>query len=808
MLKSYLVVALRNLRKDRGYTFINVFGLAAGIACCLLIALFVRHEWSYDRFHEHADRLYRAWGREDYGEGRTFFYTNTQWVLGATLEANLPEVEATVRVDVFENLVGPEDGRYTERIHMADAAFFDVFSFGLLQGDPATALARPGSVVLTPAMAEKYFPGEDPMGKTLPLQVRDAPAPFVVTGIAEAPPAASSIRYELLIPFEHVRERVWERGLTSWTVVGPETYVLLREGATGADVEAKLPAMIRSVVDTDAEHFELGLQPIADIHLNRAYPDGIEPTSDPAYSYVLGALAVLVLLIACINFVTLSVGQSTRRAREVGVRKSMGATRRALMQQFWGEALLLVGTALLAGVALAQVLLPLFNTLAGRELTLGLDAGLLAFLVALLLVVGLGAGSYPAVVLSGFDPIAVLKGRLRLAGDRSLLRRGLVVAQFTLSILMITAALFITRQLDYLKTTNLGFDKEQVVVLRTGVQPSEAAPIVERFRAALAGHGTVAGLATSAFALDEGWMQAGYTDPAGTWRLFNLNWTTHDYVETMGMTLAAGRSLAGDLATDSSKILVNEALVRYFGWGSPQEAVGKRLPGTDFPDHEIAGVVRDFHHESLRSEVAPVVLALHPRVILAGVSDVTASTSSNPKIAVRIRPEDLPAAMALLERTWTTVAPDLPFDYYFLDQAVDSRYRQEERLGRIAGTASLLSILIACLGLFGLATLTVAQRTKEIGVRKVLGASVPHLVLLLSKEFAWLVVVAFAIAVPLAYVAVGRWLADFAYRIDVGRHAGLFVLAGAAALGIALATVSYHAIRAALSDPVKALRYE
>lgn len=808
MLKSYIIIALRNLRKDRVYSFINIFGLAVGIASCLLIMLFVSHERSFDRFHEKSDRIYRAWGKEDYGEGRTFFYTMTPIPLGPTLAESIPEVEAFVRVDPYSNLVGRTPNRFTEQMHFVDPDFFSVFDFKLLHGDSKTALAQPGRVVLTPEIAEKYFPESDPMGAVLPIEIDGNVIEFIVSGVAEPPPAASSIQYDMLLPYENAMAIYSPNAQQSWFNISAETYVLLGAGADVSAVETKLPDMIRTVMGDDYKEdaYIVGLQPITDIHLNQDFPVGIEPTSDPAYSFILGAAALLVLLIASINFVMLSIGQSTRRAREVGLRKVLGAPRRQVMQQFWSEAAVLVMFSVLLGLAAAYVALPAFNDLAGRDLVLDFGGGTAAFLLVIILLIGFAAGSYPALVLSRFQPAAVLKSRLVLAGERGLLRRALVVVQFMLAIFLITGTLFVDEQLRYLQNKNLGFEKDHVVIIPTGVSGERGMPIAERFREEVQAYPDVTATAASAFALDESWLTAGYEATDGSWRTFNMNWTTPRYLETMGMRMLAGRPFSDDFASDSAKIIVNEALVRDYGWASPDAALGKSLPGNDFPEHEIVGVVQDFHFASLREEIAPLVFTLAPNRVLKGVSDVSLGTSPNPKLAVRIQTPDVRTTIALLERSFQKVASGLPFDYYFLDEAVDAQYRDDQRLARIVGAAAVLAIVIACLGIFGLATLSVARRTKEIGVRKTMGASATGIAVLLSKDFLRLVIVGFVLAAPLTYVAVDRWLEDFAYRIDVEIHT--FLLAGTLAVLIALATVSYHAVRGAKLNPVESLRYE
>ena len=817
MLKNYLKIALRNLKKDKVHAFINVSGLAVGLACCLLMMLFVRNEWSYDRFHERADDLHRAWVLEDYGKDQEFFNTVTPIILGPTLAETFPEIEHVVRIATNNDHVRRGETMLTETALLVDPNFFEVFDFPLLRGEAASLFDNPNTVVLTPEVAKRFFGQEDPLGQTLSMRIGAAFQDFVVTGLAEASPPNSSIQFTMLIPFAKGNDLYSENARRSWFNVFVETYVLLREDVDAEAFNAKLPTMVEQMLGDRAPEdgtSTIGLQPMTAIHLDTSFPPGIAPITDPAYSYIMAGIALLVLLIACINFMTLSIGRSASRALEVGVRKAIGASRQHLMRQFWGEALMTTLLALALGVALAEALRPFFNTLAGTELTLAADGGTVLFLAALTVLIGLVAGSYPAAVLSGFRPVEVLSGKLRLGGDTSLLRRGLVVVQFALSIFLMAGTLLMAQQLDYMRTRSLGFDKEQVVMLRTSGTPApgrgllsvleEGRRTADLLRNELATDPAIAGMATASFAFGEGWMGVGYDADDGSYRTFALNIIDEDYLPVLGMELAAGRNFSRDNPSDAVRgIIVNEAFAAEYGW---ENAVGQRLPSQHFEDHEIIGVVKDFNFESLHGQVRPLALVVNPRVVLRGVSDVSMAVPPTPKIAVRIKPENIPGTLAMLERTWKHVAPDQPYNYSFVDEAVDSQYRQEERLGKIVGIASLLAIVIACLGLFGLAALAVARRTKEIGVRKVLGASTPGLALLLSKDFALLVGVAFVLATPAAYLVMDHWLQDFAYRIEISW--GIFLMAGLAALGVALLTVSYQAVRAALSDPVKSLRYE
>jgi putative ABC transport system permease protein len=804
MLRNYLLIAVRTLRRQPGYAAVNVFGLGVGMAACLLIGLFVWQESTYDRFHQNADRLSRVWFQEE-REGQIGTFVSTPVILAPTLKETFPDVEAAVRVMVRESAVGPVERRFAERVHGVDPAFFKTFSFSLIEGDPATALAEPGRVVLTPELAERYFPDQDPLGQALPIELLGEE--FVVTGIAEASPVTSSIQYDLLIPFADLRRALGEDAHTSWHNVYVETYVLTREGVAREELQAKLPSLVRQVIREEyRDGYRLSLQPITAIHLDNTLPAGIEPIADPAYLRLLTLIAFFVLLVAAINFVTLSLGQSTRRSREVGLRKTLGARREQVAAQFWGEALVLTALALGLGLGLAALFTPAFSDLAGVALAFEVDVRVLGMMLVLLAVVGLGAGAYPAVVLSGFRPIEALKDRLQISGDRSLLRRGLVVVQFALAILLIVGTLFVNRQLDFVRSAPLGFEKEQVVVVPTGMGWGPADRVLERLKDALSGHGGIEAISSAAFTLDEEWGRVGYTDAANTWRVLHLNWGEADFLETMGVELAAGRFLDPALASDSSRFLVNEAFVRSYGWATAEAAIGQTLPSPDFAGLEVAGVMRDFHFASLHAEVEPLVYTVNPNAIFRGVSSVRFATSYNRKLAVRIASANVPATLAALRQAWERAAPDAPFDYYFLDEAVQAQYVQEARLARIASAASILAILIAALGLFALATLSVTRRRKEVGVRKVLGASTAGLVALLSKDFLMLVAVAFVIAAPVAYVLVSRWLESFAYRIEPG--VGVFVAAGVLAALVAFAAVGHHAFRAATADPVKTLRSE
>lgn len=826
MIKNYFKIAFRNLFKHKVYSFINIFGLAVGIACCLLIGLYVQNEWSFDSFHSKSDRLYRAWSHEDYGNDEIYFNSNTPIILASTLENNIPEVEATTRFSNITSLVKrpDQDESTSETISVVDPSFFEMFDFPLILGNPDVVFENPGSIVLTEETANQYFGNQNPLQQVLSLQIGDEFEDFLVTGVVENPPVNSSIQFDFLIPFSNSPKIFSEGAHTSWFSVSPETYVLLDENTRSEALESKLASMMVTVLgERYGDEFNpgdlvytVGLQPITDIHLNTEIPVGIAPVSDPTYSYILGAIAILILLIACVNFMTLSLSRSTSRAKEVGIRKTIGAERKHLMYQFWGEAFLMTAIALGIGVFIAELLLPQFNVLSGTELQLFLSVNLLIVLLGTALFISLISGIYPALILSGFKPVQIFKGQLKVAGDKNFFRQSMVVFQFTLSIALIAGTLIIGNQLDYMRSKDLGYQKEQVVVLNTDMNAGpgnplstvleEATQLTNRLESELSGSSEVSRISMSSFTpvQTRGWIGADFRESNDRKREFNFNIVDHNFVETYGIQIVNGRDFSEENPSDQRRaILVNQALVDDYGWENP---IGMQLPGPNFEDHEIVGVVENFNYESLHTTIEPLVLTINPGLIFSGIDNINFSASPTPRISIQFSSQDLPELMNQIEESWASVAGGAPFNYTFVDQAVDSQYRQEQRLSQIVLFGSVLAIVIACLGLFGLASLMIVRRTKEIGVRKVLGASSSNIVLLVNKEFTKLVGIAFLIAVPIVWSIMSRWLQNFAYRIDIGF--GILLLAGISALIIAWLTVSYQSIKATLVNPVDSLRSE
>ncbi|HEV8284618.1 MAG TPA: ABC transporter permease [Chitinophagaceae bacterium] len=803
MFRNYLKVAFRYLGNHKGYALINVLGLSVGVACCILIMLFVKSEWSFDRFHSKSNKIYRAWLEEHY-EGQIFTNTVTPLPLVPVLQANLPEVSSACRVAAFNTLVKYNNNTFNDPVNMVDSSFFNLFDFPLTEGDIKNPFPTNNSLIITERSAKKYFGNGPAIGKNLEMQLGNDTVLFTVSGVAKNIPLESSIQFDMLVPFSNAHHIWSERALTqAWSNVQVESYFLLKKEAAPNTANIKIASIMNPLVAKNykPDEYLVRLQPLMDIHLNNKLPAGNQPVSDPKYSYILATVGILILLIACINFVTLSMGRSTTRALEVGVRKVLGAERLQLIRQFWGEALLLAVMALVIGIGLAIVLQKPFDLLANRQLSLTLNGFTVLFCFLLAAIIALLAGMYPAFVLSNFKPIQVLKGRLKAEG-MGFFRKALIAGQFVASIIMMIGTFTVTKQLNYLRTKDLGFNKEHIIVVPTNKSRREGNRLAIRFREALQKNPDIINSTTSLFSMSEyGWMNLGYMDNKNAFRQFRFNAVDADFVNTMGLHVIAGRNFSKENTADSNYILVNEALVKEYGWKNP---IGQRLPGKY--EEQVVGVVKDFHFETLHTTIKPAVMALKPDSLFRRSTDMSFNFPPQPRVSVLFRSGNLKNHIESLKSAWRSVAGDQDFEYQFLDETLNTAYQQEQRLSKIVRYASFLSIFIACMGLFGLATLVVVRRTKEIGIRKVLGADVGGIVVLLSKDFIVLVIIASLIAFPVAWWGLQKWLQDFAYRINIPWLA--FLGAALLALVVALLTVSIQAIKAALTNPVKSLRTE
>ena len=795
MLKNYLKIALRNLRRQKGYAFINVFGLAVGMAVCLLIVLFIQEERSYDQFHENADRIYRVHIVRGEGEQRSVS-NNLPEPVAPLMYESLPEVEAFVKVSgpYAEVLITTNDRqRYEDRFMQASPAFFEVFSYKAIAGNLDTALDEPGSVVLTESAARTYFGDEDPVGQVLTATTRQG-TDYTVRAVIEDVPGNAHLQFNM------VAHRP-DRDQPHWNFSTTGGYVLLREDADLAALEAKLPGFVEQNAYYDHPRETLPsllLQPVTAIHL---YPEWGQPSAGMGpvqYLYLFGGVALLILLIACINFMNLATARSATRAREVGVRKTVGAGRGQLIVQFLSESVLMSLIALVLALVLVELLLPAFNAIVGQDLDIHYGSEpVLLILGGIAILAGLFSGMYPAFFLSSFRPARVLKGQLGGQTSGAGFRKALVVFQFGASVALILATVIIYNQMAFIRTTRLNANDDQVLVIQQSYVLENR---FDTFKQAVGARPYVASVASGKVpgSIDG---VSGYEDSTGVSYQIDYMNIGIDYLETLELELVAGRpfvasdfreGLAGFIVgstreEDRRPVIINETAVAVLGLKDPVGQFVKEVNGT------VVGVVSDFHMLPMHETIHPLIMQFDPESTWAGV-------------LVRLEAGRIADGLAEVQQTWQRFVPERPLLYSFLDDELDEAYRAELRLGNLFGAFAVLAVVIACLGLFGLTVFTAEQRTKEIGIRKVLGATVSHLVALLSKDFLKLVGVAFVIAAPVAYFTMNRWLEDFAYRIDLSGW--VFVLAGVAALGVALLTVSYQAIRAALADPVKSLRYE
>ncbi|GAB4406315.1 MAG: ABC transporter permease [Bacteroidia bacterium] len=819
MLRNFFKTAIRNLVKQRFYTLINVAGLAVGIACCLLIMRYVQHELSYDRHHAQASRIYRLTGDLKLGDNE-FHIAVMSAPMAKTLLADYPEVEAVARLRQSGAwLVRPADRQVDNiketRITYADPSLFDIFTIPVLDGEVRQGLAQPNTIAISRTMADKYFPGQQAVGQQLLL---DNDLTLKVVAVYEDFPDNSHLHLDMLISMEN-RE---EAQTPYWMSFNFQTYVLMKEGADVDAFAAKLPGLVEKYIAPELLNFtgvpfeelkkagsriEFALQPLREIHFSEGLVGEIEPGSDRSYVYIFSAVALFILLIACINFMNLSTARSANRAREVGVRKVLGSHRYQLVWQFLAESILISCVAFALALVLASAALPYFQELSGKALEL--PFGSWWFLSAVLLgglVVGLLAGVYPAFFLSGFEPVHVLKGRLSRGASSSTLRSALVVIQFTASIVLIFSTAIVYQQLRFVQNKKIGFDKSQVLIIDDTYSIGDK---VYALKEALGRHPQVQAVTASNYLPVEGFARNNNAFwPRGSQNREQTtilqNWTVdHDYVSTMSMEVILGRDFARDMPTDSQGVILNETAVQRFGFTMDSVLYSSIDTYADYPDetgnaaiesYPVIGVVRDFHYESLRESVAPLGLFLGRN---------TASLS------VRARSSDMSEVLAAARDLWREFAPGQPFTYTFMDERFMSMYRAEQRVGKIFATFAGLAIFVACLGLFALATFMAEQRTKEIGIRKVMGASVWQIVTLMSRDFMVLVGIAILLAVLIGFPAMANWLRDYAFRVDLYR-AGILamMLVALGSLVIAFATISSQAIRAAVANPADALRDE
>ncbi len=784
MFKNYLKTALRNIMQNKGYSFINLVGLTLGITCCILILLWVRDERGFDRFHKNSDRIYRVVTRVKSAD-RENHYASTPPPLGPYLKNQYPEVINFTRFRmVGEWLIKHNQKVFIENgVALADPSFFEIFSFPFAQGNLETALSDPQSLVITEAMAGKYFGQENPIGKSLFIQNQ---FDFKVTGVIKNIPRNSHLRFDFIVPFKLIGEQKLEH----WGDNDYYTYILVREGISSENLDQKISDAVRK--NRPGSTTDLYLQPLTDIYLHSHFDVDIYGPSKPKKDiYIFSLIAFFVLFIACMNFMNLATARSSKRAKEIALRKVAGARKKSIIGQFFGESLLFAFAAFLLSIFLMDFFLPVFRNFSGKNLSLDLF-GNISFLLALIgiaAVTGLISGCYPALFLSSFQSVEVLKGPINPAARSSWFRRILVVVQFSISIFLIIGTIAIYKQLDYMKNIDPGYNKKNLIYIKArGDMNNKYETLKEELlkNPAISAVTISSDLPTEARHLWGGLDWPG-KDPKDKREMYFFT-VDPDFIKTFEIEIVEGRDFSDQFATDSSNFIINETAEKFMGLDKP---VGKWL-NVRGSKGTIVGVMKDFNFAHLRSKVGPLVLRV--------------SKNLRNFIFLKVKPGNVLPTTSYIESTWKKFNPAFPIEYHFLDDALEKLYLTENRLGRLFNFFAFVAIFISCLGLVGLASFMVDQRTKEIGIRKALGASVQGIFLLLSKEFGKWVLLANIIALPAAYYAVNQWLQNFAYRTTVGVF--IYIASALLALVIALLTVSYQSIMVALTNPVTALKCE
>ncbi len=786
MLKNYLKIALRNLKRHKGYSFINIAGLAIGITACLLLFLWVQDELSYDRYHEKADQIYRVISQwESDSQARRFAKTSAP--LGPALVSEFPEIEKAVRFGSNKFLISYKNTRFYEYIFFADHEIFDIFTLPLIKGNPKTALKEPYSIVVSEEMRDKYFGEDDPIGKIITLSEWHD---FKITGVFKDMPQNSHFRFNFLGSFLDYASHHFDQ----WGISNYHTYILTSKNFSPDELERKLPQFVEKYRGKEVRYvykYTYPIQALSSIHLHSNLDGEIEPNSSVGTIYIFSAIALFILVIACLNYINLSTARYANRAKEVGLRKVIGASRFQLIKQFLGESILFSFIALPLAVALSELLLPLFNSLYGKELGISYfdNLFLLFGLIGIILIVGIVSGIFPAFYTSALQPVKALRGMLKASSIISILRRYLVVTQFTISIVFVISTIVVFSQLDYIRSRKLGFQKEHIVNIP--IHDKEALQRYETIKSEFLKDSSVLTVSASNFFPGKNiWYQSYWRESARADENLMISWVTvdHDFLDTFQIKLVQGRNFSRDFPNDlEGGYILNESAVKEIGWNVP---LGKEFRIIE--KGSVIGVVEDFHFKSLHQEIKPVALCIYPKFF--------------EYFSVRISPANISLTLDFLKNKWQELVPSQAFEYSFLDEDFGRLYKVEMRLGKIFSIVTALAIFIACLGLFGLAAFMAEQRTKEVGVRKVLGATVLNIVFMLSTEFSKWVLLANIIAWPVAYYAMNRWLQDFAYR--TGIKAWVFPLAAIMAFGIALLATSFQAVKAALANPTETLRYE
>lgn len=797
MFKNYFVTALRSLFKNKASSLINIIGLSIGLCSCLLIGIYIRHELNYDHDMENGDRIVRVimgYSFNGAKEEKKGNFTSVR--VAPVFKQNFPEITAAVRMVQHSDIVQAGEKVFNEKhLVYAEPSFFKIFSNHLISGDPATVLAQPKNIVLTQTSAKRYFAETNPVGKTLKIGP-DAQL-YEVTGIIADPPSDSQIKFDFLASFSSLNTT--EKEGTYWDA-NYTTYFLLNDPGAINRLQAKIAPFMKKEMAGQGATVNFYLEPFRSIHLHSAY-DGFEPVSNITYIYILEAVAALILMIACFTYINLNTARSLERAREVGVRKVIGAGRSQLFWQFIGESALLCIVAIFISWLAAIALLPLFNQLTGKELPVHSLVALpvLLGMAGVVALVTLLAGSYPAFILSGFQPVKVLKGSFKNTGYGQWLRKSLIIFQFAIAVLLIVSTVIMQKQLRYIQEKDPGYTRDQVLVIPMDSKMSDGIAVLKQAFLSNPNITHVSGCRNTPVSIGGGYNMRSSTMPENEQIAVTADPVDEDFLETTGINLVAGAGLTEqdmrtvsdtNIANNVFHFLLNESAARQLGW-TPEQAVGQRMYLDATRPGFVKGVIKDFNFESMHQAIKPLVLFPEP---------------GGSKLLLKLNSRQVPETISFIEKKWKTLVPYKPLEYRFMDDDFNMLYNAEQRLGKVLNIFASIAIALACLGLLGLSSYAAKQRTKEIGIRKVLGATVGNVASLLTVDFIKLVLVSILVAAPLAWVAMNQWLSDFAYRIDI--HWWMIVLAAMLVVLIAVLTVSFQAIKTALKNPVKSLRTE
>jgi putative ABC transport system permease protein len=797
MFINYFKNALRILTSQRFYSIINIAGLSIGISACILVTFYIKNDLSYDKYHKNAEHIFRLEFSFTQA-GTTSQKAQTQALLGPTLKNEYPEIRKLSRIYFSErSLVKAGDKiNFEDRISYADSSFFEIFSYQVIAGDITRFLKKPNSIVITGSTAEKYFGKEDPLGKIIEINNQYR---FEVTGVIQDVPVNSHFRFDFIAPYSSLDKQPVAQYFPQWgATFGSYTYILTDQGFDANVFEKKTENFFATHTDIEEREWRVIVRPLLDIHHNSHSADEIEENSSMSRMIIIGSIALFILLLACINFVNLSTARSTKRAVEIGIRKVTGATKYQIVQQFLGESVLFSMTSLVLSAITVKLLMRSFSSLVGTEIGIDYKTDWMTMLLifAGVFIVGILAGLYPALFISSYKPVEAIKGVNSIDSGKnkpSYLRKGLVILQFSISIILIVGTIIVNLQLRYLRNYNMGFDKEYMIVLPAHVKVGNNYKTIKNelrripgVISATAGRGAP----TSRNNIGTECKPNGMSNTIGAFGI-EVNSVDYDYMNHFGVKLIAGRYFSEDYPGDfPNSMVINEKMVRSLGYANPQDVLGKSyFISLNEYKPEIIGVVKDFNSSSLHDEITSQVFMTNPNWFK--------------EFIVKVKSANMPSTINSLKELWAKFFPQYPFEYSFLDDSIDKMYKSEEQYSKVITTFSVIALFIACLGLLGLASFVTEQRKKEIGIRKVQGASIKSIVQLVSTDFMMLVIVSNVIAWPVAYFFMNKWLVSFAYRINIGL--GTFILAGALALLIALITVSFQAVKAAVANPVKSL---